>query len=316
MTAPRKGKDAVAEVHERYADLPTSMREARRWLLWRYEPNPNGGKDLKVPYYHDGSRRRGAQGTDADLARMGSFDEACAALAAGRYTGLGFALGPDGTGNYWQGIDLDSIPSRPHLQIIADDLPGYTETSPSGTGMHAIGYGQPFGNFASNESGVEAYSLSQFFTVSGEGAGLSEPVDLADFVAERIVPVHEKGAKTKTASTHTAAGSAPAALDPAQITHLRSALAYLRSDDRDVWMAIRNNLKCLGDVGRGLWIEWAQTSDAWRPEDSRKWEEPGGDRSDYRAVFTKAAAANWVNPMSRAAQIPRQLKQLMTMVPF
>jgi len=301
MTSVRVAGNAVAEVHERYADLPTSIREARRWLLWRYEANPNGGKALKVPYYHDGSRRRGAQGTDADRSRMSSFEVACAALATGRYTGLGFALGPDGTGNHWQGIDLDSIPSRPHLQLIADDLPGYTEASPSGTGMHAIGYGQAFGTFASNSSGVEAYSLGQFFTVTGEVAGLADPVDLAEFVAERIVPVHETGAKSKTEGSSASDGSTPTVLDPMQITHLRSALAHLRSDDRDIWMAIRNNLKCLGDVGRGLWIEWAQMSDAWQPSDARKWDEPGGDRSDYRAVFNKAKTAHWVNPMSAVA---------------
>ena len=40
---------------EDYADLPDSMRNARRWLLWRSEPKPDPTKKpAKVPYYVDG----------------------------------------------------------------------------------------------------------------------------------------------------------------------------------------------------------------------------------------------------------------------
>jgi len=294
-----KPDNTAEQLREQYIDLPEAMRNASRWLVWRYEPNPDGSKPRKVPYYPNGARRHGAQGTESDRARMGTFEDAVRALAGGNFTGLGFALGPDGTGNHWQGIDLDDLPARPHLKLIADDLPGYTETSPSGKGMHAIGYGQAFGNFASNGTGVEAYSLSQFFTVTGENAGLGEPVDLAAFVAARVVPVHSQGKASGGDSTATEFAT------PQQIAELRSALASMRADDRDAWVANGQRLKKLGEVGRALWLEWSQTSDKWNPPDARLWDTFDGDRTGFAAVFKAAAEGHWTNPMSNAASMPK-----------
>ena len=80
------------------------------------------------------------------------------------FDGLGFALGPDGTGNHWQGIDLDKIEAN-GLQALAAALPGYVEWSPSGLGIHAIGYGAPFPALKLN--GIESYSAGRFFTFTG-----------------------------------------------------------------------------------------------------------------------------------------------------
>ena len=135
-------------------NLPAAMREARRWLLWRHEGI--NGKARKVPYYRDGSRRQGALDTEADWDRLCTFEQMLEALDTGRYTGPGFALGPDGTGRTWQGIDLDHIDERPELAALGKTLPGYVETSPSGTGLHAIGYGLSFPALGSNQSGIEA----------------------------------------------------------------------------------------------------------------------------------------------------------------
>ena len=60
------------------------------------------------------------------------------------------------------GTDLDGVDSNPALQLLADELPGYTETSPSGNGYHAIGYGKPFPALGSNSTGIEAYSSGRF----------------------------------------------------------------------------------------------------------------------------------------------------------
>ena len=113
-------------------------------------------------------------------------------MQAGRYAGLGFALGPDGTGNHWQGIDLDDFPNRPALRDLGDDLPGYTESSPSGNGMHAIGYGRPFATLGSNKTGIEAYAGGRFFTMTADQAGIHAPVCLADFVENQLAPMHRR----------------------------------------------------------------------------------------------------------------------------
>jgi len=106
-----------------------------------------------------------------------------------RYAGLGFALGPDGSGNYWQGIDLDGITARPELAALAEELPGYRELSPSGAGVHAWGLGKAFAALGANASGIEAYSAGRYFTVTGSALG-GDLEDLAPFVTGVLVPRH------------------------------------------------------------------------------------------------------------------------------
>ena len=149
--------------------LPRVMRDARRWLLWREEPNPDPTKKpRKVPYYIDGNRRSGSLDTSEDWGRLAGFEDAVIALQGGRYTGLGFALGPDGTGQFWQGIDFDHLDQHPELVKLINFLPGYRERSPSGNGVHAIGFGRHFRALGSNASGIEAYASGRFFTVTGD----------------------------------------------------------------------------------------------------------------------------------------------------
>lgn len=143
-----------------------AMRAASRWLIYQNVPQP-GKKPRKIPHYADGAPRQGALDTSADVARLVTFEAAVAALQErGQDWGLGFALGPDGTGNYWQGIDLDDVEANGLIEV-ANTLPGYVEYSPSGMGAHAIGYGAKFGTLGSNGTGIEAYCEGRFFTFTG-----------------------------------------------------------------------------------------------------------------------------------------------------
>lgn len=274
--------------------LPTSMRAARRWLVWRSVPNPDPTKKpRKVPYYVSGKPRHGRLDDDADRAALATFDDATKALAGGQYAGLGFALGPDGTGAHWQGIDFDDLAGRPELALLADDgLPGYTESSPSGNGLHAIGYGRAFQALGSNGSGIEAYSGGRFFTVTGDDAGLGEPVDLHDYVTRVLAPRHAPNAAP-------APDNVADYIDPRTLAELRSALASMRADDRELWVANGQRLKRLGERGRALWLEWSQTSDKFDPADAaRVWDSFTADHTGYQAVFAAAQRAGWVNPMA------------------
>ena len=87
---------------------------------------------------------------------------------------------------------------------------------------------------------------------------------------------------------------------PDALRDLRSALAWLRADERELWVAVGQALRGLGSAGRGLWIEWSQTSEKWRREDARLWGTFRGNRTDYRAVFAKAQRMGWVNPRAKA----------------
>lgn len=142
-----------------------AMRASPRWLIYKNVPQP-GKKARKVPHYADGTPRQGTLDTPADVARLVTYDDAVAAQQMrGQDWGLGFALGPDGTGNYWQGIDLDDVEANGLIELF-NSLPGYVEYSPSGNGAHAIGYGEKFDTLGSNGTGIEAYCEGRFFTVT------------------------------------------------------------------------------------------------------------------------------------------------------
>ena len=150
--------------------VPAPMRDAARWLVWKAIPQA-GKKDRKVPYYADGSPRRGALDTPEDRARLVSLEVALAAVGRGGFSGVGFALGPDDTGLCWQGVDFDGVTERPELAALVPHLGGWLEHSPSGRGLHAYGYGEPFEALGSNASGIEAYCAGRYFTVTGAALG-------------------------------------------------------------------------------------------------------------------------------------------------
>lgn len=291
-----QGKYSTDGDYDEYAELPEAMRQARRWMVWRSEDN------RKVPYYVSGRRRNGTLDTETDMAQFGTFEQAIAVV--GRFDGLAFALGPDGTGDYWQGVDLDDVAEH-GLHSVVDDLPGYTEQSPSGTGWHAVGYGRRFDNLGSNKTGVEAYSTARFFTVTGDCAGLHDPECLADFVASRIVPIHRKCEKSHESGIQ----DAQRTVSDETIADLRSALNAINADDRDPWIRIGHALHELGDVGRGLWFDWSQTSDKWKPGDAKQWAtfKPASGIG-IETVFYEAKSRGWLNPRSNAANVPTKSK--------
>jgi len=85
------------------------------------------------------------------------------------------------------------------------------------------------------------------------------------------------------------------------VRDLRSALAYMRADDRGLWIRIGHALWGLGELGRGLWLEWSQTSEMYDPIDAaRTWDSFKPERTDYRAVFAEAQRRGWINPSARA----------------
>lgn len=264
------------------------MRAQRRWLV----ANPD-----KKPFYTNGQMRNGTLDSPTDAEQLASYDEAKAVLA-GRGVGwhLGFALGPDGTGGYWQGIDLDKVVEN-RLADVANAVPGYVEMSPSGQGAHAIGYGSHFITLGSNGTGIEAYAAGRYFTVTENHIRDSGLVCLASHVEQVLAPRHSAG---RTAS---AGHTEQVIVDPKTITELRSALFHMRADDRGLWVAVGQALRELGDTGRGLWLDWSATSEKFDPKDAAKrWMGFDGQRTGYQAVFKKAQDAGWTNPASNAAQ--------------
>ena len=261
-----------------------AMRAVRRWII---------ADPAKVPHYANGRKRSGALDGPEDVAQFATYEAACSARdQRGDGWHLGFALGGG-----WQGIDLDHI-QRNGLADLANSAPGYVELSPSGEGIHAIGYGQPFGTLGSKGSGIEAYAAGRYFTVTERPIRDGGPVCLASFVAQALVARH--GAAR--ASSHPG-GAEDTPVDDSTKRDLRSALAAIPSDDRELWVRMGMALRELGSAGCALWTEWSQKSGKYDPKyAARKWD--GFDPRDtgYQAVFAEAKRHGWLNPASKAAQ--------------
>jgi len=280
-----------------YDKLPLQMRKAARWLLWKSVQGDDASKKpRKFPFYADGSARRGELDSPDDIARLASFDTAQRAFETGAYTGLGFALGQDVTGQFWQGIDLDNILEHSELSPILSDLPGYQETSPSQQGMHAIGYGRRFDSLGSNGTGIEAYSHSRYFTVTADCCCNLPLSCLANFVESRLMPMH--GSSTVSKINITPLAKNDDVVTPETIEDLRSALKSIDANDRDRWIAMGMALKSLPEnAGLALWLEWSTTSPKHDPvSDEKTWKGFDPTRTDYRAVFAEAKRNGWINP--------------------
>ena len=151
------------------------MKQVKRWLLWQYDTTKTNskGKHPKVPYYANGRKRGGKVQLccPGDLYQLVAYEEAVAAFNAppgekGPYSGIGFSTGIDEHGLFWQAIDLDGLdPSK--LAENGAVLPGYVEVTPSGAGLHGIGYGRQFATIPNCETGIEAYSTGQYMTFTG-----------------------------------------------------------------------------------------------------------------------------------------------------
>ena len=149
------------EQHQ-FENIPEELRRRPQWLVWKLEERDS--KPTKIPYIAGGVGK--ASSTDSETWR--SFDEAVVALKTGRYGGIGFVFS---TGDPYAGIDLDDCrnPETGELEEWAaktvQDLDGYAEVSPSGTGVHIIVRGK-----APNKKRgkVEAYSSERYFTITGQ----------------------------------------------------------------------------------------------------------------------------------------------------
>lgn len=275
--------------------LPAYMThpDCRRWLLWESVPQENS-KPKKIPYYANGKKRNGTLDSAEDLAQLVSFDEAKVALSKGKYTGLGFALGLDENGGYWQGIDFDGVSNKPELLSFIASLPGYVETSPSQNGVHAIGYGCKFSVLGSNKSGIEAYSSKRYFTVTGDNAlyDFSERVeDLSDFIEQSLKPIHTKNSSLSLTSS---SASNTMVVDEHLINRLCDALSYISSDDYETWIAVGHALKALGSIGFKLWSEWSAKSEKFKGDlDLKRWDGFRGERTGYAAIFVRAYKNGW-----------------------
>lgn len=264
----------------------TSMKSAKRWLLHHN----------KKPFYAASLMPRGTTDVPEDMHQLVDQAEAVSWLEHHQCNnkaqdfGLGFALGPDGEGGFWQGIDLDQIDEN-GLTELMPTLPGYVEHSPSGKGVHAIGYGQQFAGRTNRGTGIEFYSKGRYFTFTGDVIRDTSLTDLTDFVDERLRP------KTTLVSSHhqSKIEVGQIIVDPKIYDDLEGALEVIPADNYETWHEVLQALKRLSDTPRAftLAMNWSLSSPD--PKHTlgvflRKWEQdlntPGA--LTYKTIFKRA----------------------------
>ncbi len=285
--------------------LPAQMRTLVQWLLWRSEADPKrADKPRKVPYYANGSRRRGTQGDAHDRARLVDLEAALARLMQGGFDGIGFAFLP---GDGLIGIDIDGaidattgeVSAR--CQAIIDACASYTELSPSGRGVHIIVAGTTQ-TFKDNRIGLEVFCERQFFTCTGRPwPGAPSSVASIDETTLRRL-------KATVAQSKAAKQGRPSAVDitPAQadlVGWLEQALTVLDSGGvtYDEWIGVGMALKsALGEPGFRLWNYWSSKGGERYPGEpvlATHWKSFAGTDADGAfTVFKMARRGNRWRP--------------------
>ena len=82
------------------------------------------------------------------------------------------------------------------------------------------------------------------------------------------------------------------------IADLQSALLFISSEERAVWVKVGHALYWLGDEGYILWIDWSKTSSLFDQIDADEtWTSLKKTKIGYQVIFKMAADNGWSNPM-------------------
>lgn len=267
---------------------PPLLREKPGWLMWRYEDELHGSKPRKMPYYSNGRRRTGKQGSPDDLRSLTSFERARAAAARMGFDGVGFAtLAEFGI----LALDFDHCVQGEHIHpdVLACCTDTYAELSPSGMGVRVFLQGN-LGNRKSHggDYGMELFSTRGYVTFTGN---VLPEVQLAG-LEESVAPVNETVARlvfSRFSQAPLVQDSAP--VDPVGLTQqqISDALAALDpSMHHDQWLQVGMALHHeLGGDGFALWDDWSAQGVQYpgRDELEKRWDSFG--RADGRPVTAR-----------------------------
>jgi len=145
-------------------NIPGDMIFLDQWICWVTEMRD--GKPTKIPKSPNSSRNAGTDSPET----WGSFTEAKEAYEEKNYDGIGFVFTED---DEFLGVDLDDCRDdetgewKEWALNIIEQLGGFIEISPSGTGGHVILKGEIPGN-RNRKGDVEMYEDGRYFTVTGD----------------------------------------------------------------------------------------------------------------------------------------------------
>ena len=279
--------------------IPTALRNAQSWLVWRLVQAPGEKKPRKVPYYANGEVREGAQGAHEPLV---SYERAVETAAKGRYSGVGLAMLRS---NGLVALDFDDcvvdgvIDERVEALIEGT----YSEFSPSGSGVRAFFRGDVRDRKdLKGDLKVEFFCGAGYVTVTGQVTPLCDMWGWGDTVAElteAVLALHGGGAVT--ADDDWLVGLAPKV--GLSIEKARAFIDALDPDGGyDDWLKAGQSLHHEFDGAEAamlVWQEWSKKSTEKYPGDRAiraKWESFG------RYVGAPITAA-WLLKHSKVAKV-------------
>lgn len=286
--------------------LPDPVARSKHFLLWKSEWSDRRGGFVKTPYYVSGSRRKGDLDSPADLRKLQTLDRALDALEAhpDLYDGIGLALVGDGIAAF--DIDKCITPDGElapdhagrYLAEKAEAEGAYMEVSPSGKGLRILG---PCDDpTAYSKAGLEYWGKGRYVTLTG--AVWANPRGWKD-LSEMRATLPSRASDPKPSSSE---DDDDTLVTRRVLEELRSALASMDSDERDLWVRMGHALKTVGDRGKELWLEWSRKSDKFHEQDAEEvWESFHPSQTGYKAVFAEAQKHwGWENPRAGKGEAP------------
>lgn len=303
---------------------PTELQALSGWLVWKLEQHEGEAKPRKVPYYADGGRRHGRQGSPEDRAHLTTFEDAKCAAIERNMAGVGLAMMPEFG---FAVLDFDNCVGPagelpPEVQAIAWST--YSEYSPSGNGIHAFvrgGYGNNKSPTAGNDFGFETFSSNGFLTFTGDILPEVDLVGYHDTINALDVKVTALCAKRFNVST------APAILaddfmigrEPRlnlTVERMQELLQPLdASMGREDWIRIGMALhhECEGDdTGFDLWDDWSADGASYPSTEALRtqWDSFSRRENTGRRQTTMASVIKMYNDATRASAPERVLAQV------
>ena len=208
-----------------FDNIPLELRSYHHWVVW---------KDKKVPY---DPTRPNSKANVTDPNSWGTFDQADAAYSEGGWDGVGFVL----TGNGIAGVDLDNcvvdgMLSPDAIQFLKDIDAAYIEFSPSGNGVHALGFAKNLDKGVNRQLdglSVELYTSGRYLTVTGHVIK-NEPFrelkgfqDLAKKIRRKLTEDTESNSSVSSVSSVSTEMNFPASAVPFAVGQRHRALFEL-----------------------------------------------------------------------------------------
>jgi hypothetical protein len=155
----------------------------------------------------------------------------------------------------------------------------------------------------------ESFTLSQSYYFGDVGTNNYKVIKTDGIFIDKLEPSQELEAPKQIESIKQA--GTDTFLAPSLIDDLRSALAHMAPDDRDLWQRMGHALKTIGNAGLDLWLEWSSKSDKYDlAKELKTWESFKPTNTGYQAVFAEASRQGWINPLSSNSTVIAEVKKV------